>query len=473
MIEIVDDAAILYTLIQAAWVVAGFVWLLKRHDELPLICSGFLVYIFSIRYWALNSGIATAVNISNFGFAQMSAETAVVSLALGTLGHSVLLLAYMLSQKRNLLVKPHRLSKNSGSRLRRITIILATLIVPLAFFLRLYVGEQKEAGASMAFGLSSYFILFPFAVSGLAILIIAGLKLRAFPDAKSRLSALAFLVVILFVSFGSGARFQFVGWLIAGTVILTSDMRPRKRIPVFGVGFAAAIFAFGIAGALREVDYEEDGAVEVKVSAWERILSGKDANMLDGLELVQQVYPEMLDYGYGMEHLEILTRPIPRAIWPDKPVGGYMNKLKMFDKGSAGTLGISPSLFGSFYGEGGIIGIIGFSAVYGIALARLMMIARRLHPLPGILLRACVCAGIVPLLRGGDLPGIYAWIGMAFWPCGLAIYYCRRELAMEKLRMRTSARNKSRKPARDERKEPGNSLPGGIVAERGKTAGSR
>ena len=468
-----DNAATFYTLVQTAWIVAGFVWYLKRHDELPFVCSGFLVYIFSVRYWALKSGIATAVNITNFGFAQMSDQSAIESLALGTLGQSALLLSYMLSQKRKLLVKPHRLSKGSGARLRRITLILATLVVPLAFAVRLYVGEQKEAGTSMAFGFSSYIILFPFAVSGIAILIVAALKMGAFTETRSRFLAIAFLVIILFVSFGSGARFQFVGWLIAGTIVFTSDMLPRKRLPFFGIGFAVAMFAFGIAGALREVDYEEDGAVEVKVSAWERILSGKDANMLDGLELVQQVYPAMLDYGYGVEHLEILTRPIPRAIWPDKPVGGYMNKLKMFDKGSVGTLGISPSLFGSFYGEGGVIGIIGFSLLYGIALARLMMITRRLHPLPGILLRACVCAGIIPLLRGGDLPGIYAWIGMAFWPCGLAIYYCRHELAKDKLRLRAPAKSRARHSPRDECKQPVKRPPGAVVPEKVNTAGPR
>jgi hypothetical protein len=52
----------------------------------------------------------------------------------------------------------------------------------------------------------------------------------------------------------------------------------------------------------------------------------------------------------------------------------------------------------------------------------------RLHPFAGLTVRASLCASLIPLLRGGDLPGIYAWIGMAFWPCALLLWLRRREL---------------------------------------------
>jgi hypothetical protein len=147
--------------------------------------------------------------------------------------------------------------------------------------------------------------------------------------------------------------------------------------------------------------------------------------MLDGMGVLLQVYPDLLEYRKGREHLEILTRPIPRAIWPEKPVGGYMNRLGFFDKDSDFTLGISQSLFGSFYEEGGTLGVVVCSAVYGTLIGALMMRAMRLYPLSCVLLRGCICAGMIPLLRGGDLPGIYAWIGMAFWPCALAMWSLR------------------------------------------------
>ena len=149
--------------------------------------------------------------------------------------------------------------------------------------------------------------------------------------------------------------------------------------------------------------------------------------MLDGFVLLRQVYPEMLGYSYGGEHLEILERPIPRAWWPDKPVGGYMNKLGIITADSGFTLGISPSLFGSFYQEGGLVGVVLLSIIYGFGFGRLVSFSTRIVPLAGLLLRGILAAAIVPLLRGGDLPGIYAWFGMSFWPCLLILWLGRHD----------------------------------------------
>jgi hypothetical protein len=143
--------------------------------------------------------------------------------------------------------------------------------------------------------------------------------------------------------------------------------------------------------------------------------------------LLRQVYPRLLGYSYGGEHLEIFERPIPRAWWPDKPVGGYMNKLGLVTADTGFTLGISPSLFGSFYQEGGLVGVVLLSIIYGFAFARLVSFSARIVPLTGLLIRGALAAAIVPLLRGGDLPGIYAWFGMSFWPCFLLLLLRRHE----------------------------------------------
>jgi hypothetical protein len=72
--------------------------------------------------------------------------------------------------------------------------------------------------------------------------------------------------------------------------------------------------------------------------------------------------------------------------------------------------------------------VVLLSALYGFGFARLIRFSAVIHPLGGLLIRAIACAAVVPLLRGGDLPGIYAWFGMAFWPCFLVLYLWRREL---------------------------------------------
>jgi hypothetical protein len=186
---------------------------------------------------------------------------------------------------------------------------------------------------------------------------------------------------------------------------------------------ALALFSF--AGILRYAD-PSDGRSILEKKPWERAFSAEDANMIDGFAMLRQVYPGKLPFSMGGEHLEILLRPIPRSLWPDKPVGGYMNKLDWTTEEGGGTLGISPSLFGSFFSEGGEIGIMLLAVIYGVIIAKIVRFSVTLHPFASVLIRAIVCASLIPLLRGGDLPGIYAWFGMAFWPCFLLLWNKRR-----------------------------------------------
>jgi len=104
-----------------------------------------------------------------------------------------------------------------------------------------------------------------------------------------------------------------------------------------------------------------------------------------------------------------------------------MNKLGIITADTGFTLGISPSLFGSFYQEGGLVGVVLLSIIYGFGFGRLISFSTRIVPLAGLLLRGILAAAIVPLLRGGDLPGIYAWFGMSFWPCLLLLWLGQRQ----------------------------------------------
>ena len=196
-----------------------------------------------------------------------------------------------------------------------------------------------------------------------------------------------------------------------------------------GTGILLTLTLFAAAGALRTAyAYTGDIEEESRQTSFERFLSAEDANMLDGFTLLKQVYPDMLPFGYGQEHFEILLRPIPRAWWPEKPVGGYMNKLGLTTAESGGTTGISPTLFGSFYAEGGVPAILLLAAIYGAIFGKLVAASVRWTTFAAVLVRAILCAWMVPLLRGGDLPNIFSWFGMAFWPCLAVLWVQRREL---------------------------------------------
>src|SRR6266404_2972212 len=418
------------TCIQIAWIVVSAIWFWRRSDEFPLILSLFLFYVFAFRFWALLQGWATPVNISPFGFAPVSVENCLQSHALGVLGETTLLGVYMLAQNRIIMVPRVIASAPLLQWLRPRTFVLVVVCAGLSTLTRRAVGAQIDAGKSMAFEISSYMSLFPMVLISAGILLVLLWKAGGFNSVPQKTIALIMLGAIAFLTFDSSARFQFLGWILASTIILTAGFPFRQKALFALLGLTAAAALFVVAGTLRRADDPDLALEEESVN---RFAFAADANMLDGFVLLRQVYPEMLPYSYGGEHLEILTRPIPRAWWPGKPVGGYLNKLGIIDANSAVTLGISPSLFGSFYQEGGIIGMVLLSALYGFGFARLIRFSAVIHPIGGLLIRAISCAAVVPLLRGGDLPGIYAWFGMAFWPCFLVLYLWRKELLTKAL----------------------------------------
>lgn len=411
--------------LQIGWIIASGIWLWRKHDELPVILSLFLFYVFTFRFWALLQGWATSVNISPFGFAPVSTVYCLEAAGLAVLGQTVLIGIYMLTQGQAII--PRRLYASSALLywLRSRTFLLLAMCAPLAVWTRGMVGAQIGAGKSMAFEISSYLSLFPMVLISVGILLVMVWKIGGLPSSAQKGIGVSAGAAIAWLTFNSSSRFQFLGWILGATIIVTSDLRLARKILLGLIGLVVAAALFAVAGAMRSENDSETGLQEQSVN---RFAFAADANMLDGFVLLRQVYPHLLDFSYGGEHLEILTRPIPRAWWPDKPVGGYINKLGMVDASTGFTLGISPSIFGSFYQEGGFIAVILLSAIYGFGLARLIRFSAVIHPVGGTLIRAITCAAVVPLLRGGDLPGIYAWFGMAFWPCFLVLWIWRKEL---------------------------------------------
>jgi hypothetical protein len=410
--------------VQIALVVIGVFWLLKRNDELPLLVSTFLLYCGSYRYWAVTEGISRGwVRLINFGFSPIDDQKALTALTFIIFGECCLLGFYMLFQRQrlpvwNIAATPFPLSPKWSRRILWAGVVCMGVTISV----RSQLGALIRAGRSLGFQVTAYLYLFPLALVGIATLILCVWKFGGFRSLFTKLFASLVLLSVAQLTFAPSGRFQFVGWLIAAGVIISANYRPGKRLLVLSTLAVVAIALFATAGALRNPTVTP---ANLNQAAWERAFSAEDANMLDGFVLLQEVYPERLPFRTGMEHVEVLLRPIPRALWPNKPVGGYMNKLGLIDENSGFTLGISPTLLGSFYAEGWLIGIVIFSFLYSYCIAKIVRFSVQIHPFAGVLLRAVLCAALVPLLRGGDLPGIYAWIGMAFWPCFLVLWLNR------------------------------------------------
>lgn len=423
-------------LTQIALIFFSGIWMLSRNDEVPLIISSFVSYVSSYRYWAVTSGLGYWITLGKVGnFEPMTSEAALVALHYIILGHICLIATYMLCRKQALVIVKPISDRFLFLWLYPKVIRFGLSCLPLVVILRNQVAAQVAGGKSLAFEVSSYLYLFPMVLVGIATLVLCIWKFGGFPSKQSKIMAFLIILGVSYYTYSPYSRFQFLGWLIASSIILSSSYRSRTRLIIFSLVAILSIGVFAVAGAMRNTQVTGD---VLNQAALQRSFSAEDANMLDGFAVLQQVYPKRLDYSWGMDHLEIVMRPIPRAWWPEKPVGGYMNKLGLTINKGAGTLGISPTLFGDFYGEGGAGGIIFFSVVYGIILANIVNCSAKVHPFASVLIRAVVCACLIPLLRGGDLPGIYAWFGMAFWPCFLLLWIKRKYFRWNSLSIKYS-----------------------------------
>ena len=409
--------------VQAGWLVWALFNFIRRNDEWPVVVAAFLAYCGSYRFLTCAFGFSDWINLGSLFEGSITIGSAGTALALMTFGESVLLVSYRVWQNKILVVQGQRLPAVLADRLRWLLIFLSLICLPIILWTRYYTSLQVEAGNSQAFGISGYAQLFPMVAMGLAIFVFLAWRFGALRDSFEKGAAAILLLVIGYITYGPFGRFTFLGWMIGGCYIVSTQWFGRKRFPVLLAGAVITLALFGVAGAMRNQDQ-----TAVVTAGIQRTEVAADANMLDGLVLLMQVYPQQLPYEYGEGHLEILERPIPRALWPGKPVGGYMNKLGIFDAGSAGTTGISPTLFGSFYQEGGWVAVFILSVLYGWGFAWMVRFTCKLRPLFEVLIRACMLGGMVPLLRGGDLPGVFAWLGMAFWPVLLFLWWNREYL---------------------------------------------
>lgn len=317
----------------------------------------------------------------------------------------------------------------------KVLILVSFLAIAfINFYSRMSFSQSYfSGGASIALG-NSYSIMIGFAFGGFLVLVF--LIYSNIDFKKAGVSKLFFLGIFAYaasMTYSSSGRFQFLSWGVAVGIMIVKDSSPLLKLRTYLIGGFALSLAFGLAGAMRGKAYSDFSWSERYDMAMNRNTSGEDQTMLDGFMMVLQVYPQHLNYHFGSEHLEVLYRPIPRSIWPGKPLGGYANKLGLNDNMAGGSVGISQSLFGSFYGEGGFWGVIIFSIIYAWVFYKIIIYGDRFDSDIRWVIKGVAISSFIPLLRGGDLPGVYAFIGMTFWPTIYFIYRYLKQIKVAKL----------------------------------------
>jgi hypothetical protein len=311
----------------------------------------------------------------------------------------------------------------------------------VVFYFIIYLGKSALSVISFSYGFYS-----PFGAIGVIICLF--FFVQTFDKIGYVFIAILVVGIMLFVAnmvLSAYVRFSLIGWVIPIGIAILSRVKSSLRLIMVVIGGAVILVGFSFLGVLRNA--KDMTTSELLTLSVERLLVSEDSNMLDGFMMVHQVVPDLIDYQLGLNHIEIITRPIPRSVWPNKPVGGYANKLNLNDEyGESFGIGISESMYGTFYMEGGIIGIIVFCWLYGMFLAKVVTGFEKYHGMLGATLLGCIYAALVAWFRGGDFAGIFALLVLSYWPVFVFMRrynaFLKREKLIEKQNLQYSLAQK-------------------------------
>lgn len=172
-----------------------------------------------------------------------------------------------------------------------------------------------------------------------------------------------------------------------------------------------------VLGELRTVDTSTItpglvyDVVDVEVQA--------DLIQLQALTFLVDRMPQDLPFQYGKTYLSLVTMPIPRGLWPEKPIAATGTFTVAFwpDLLNAGT-SLPPGLIGELYMNFGAPGCFVGMAVLGYSIRRLSRNALGCARHPLQITRYCVLVALIPHYIRGEIgvPTVmYATFAFPLW----------------------------------------------------------
>ena len=174
----------------------------------------------------------------------------------------------------------------------------------------------------------------------------------------------------------------------------------RGRLPVKILLPATALVASLIVGALL---HRSDGDIN---QAIEKSIAGRDLMDISKTCHIINAVPTIIDYRMGETLYGWLAAPIPRSVWPDKPMwaerGTYINMYVYGDK--AGISGIPPGLIAELYWNFDVVGVIVGMLLIGVLFRSIFVTFDALPRSPvTVLIYTVVATRLVLFSLGNDL----------------------------------------------------------------------
>ncbi len=194
---------------------------------------------------------------------------------------------------------------------------------------------------------------------------------------RFRIWALLPFIIFVVLRAGTGGRGPFISATVF-IVLLYLFHRRRRWLNATTVvlgGFMLTLFR--LVGDYRSVGFQQLFANDSRVEGprQTRFLESMDWANLEFYEFVVYAVPQRTKtYDYFASLLQLFTEPIPRVLWPDKPIGAPIKMFNLLDYGR--PYGATLSLPGSGWYELGWAGIVilcaAFAWLYGRAYNRFM-----------------------------------------------------------------------------------------------------
>lgn len=190
-----------------------------------------------------------------------------------------------------------------------------------------------------------------------------------------RFRLIACLPLAMFILFraGVGGRGPFITALATVALLFLFERRRRAPTPLVVAVAMAALLVFNAVGqdrgeSIRRAVIEGTSSeVSGQAQSGERFLEGMDFGNLEYFEYLVYVIPQRSGtYGYFTDVLQVVTEPIPRSIWPDKPAGAPFERIFLFRYGT--PIGMTRSLPGEGWYGLGWAGVVLWCAAWGYAL---------------------------------------------------------------------------------------------------------
>jgi hypothetical protein len=164
---------------------------------------------------------------------------------------------------------------------------------------------------------------------------------------------------LLFIAFllQSGSR-RNIGVVVGGALLTWIATLPRLKLKAVLVGgVTLVLMLYALQGVLYVRKMGLEAALEGKISESEtKSYFHVDDNFLR-LSQIISLMPDHFEYAGYHPVLYILLRPIPRVLWPGKPIDPGYNLPSMISLRGSGNTSLSTSIVGELYASWGLVAV--------------------------------------------------------------------------------------------------------------------